>query len=163
MFGKLGNAVSQSRAQSQASEGDLANATLTGNTGLSATSLGNLFSAPVFFCRECRTCSISAPTTPGWRFAALTAFQQTKDNLAAIAAYADVSRSRDDAATSADKAETIARNQYLSGIVDYTTVITAQSAAFSARQTRIEAVVNCQAATVALVQAIGGSWVPVAP
>ena len=97
-----------------------------------------------------------------YRQAALTAFQQTKDNLAAIAAYADVSRSRDDAATSADKAETIARNQYLSGIVDYTTVITAQSAAFSARQTRIETVVNCQAATVALVQTICGSWVPVA-
>ena len=40
-------------------------------------------------------------------------------------------------------------------------MIIAQNAAFSARQTRIEAVVNRQAATVALVQAIGGSWVPV--
>ena len=98
-----------------------------------------------------------------YRQAALTAFQQTEDNLAAIAAYADISRSRDEAAVSADKAETIARNQYLSGIVDYTTVATAQNAAFNARQTRIIAVVNRQAAAVALVQAIGGSWEPVAP
>ena len=152
---------------------------LTGNTGLSATSLGNLFSAPVFFwslglqgvqslfdfgANSARLAQARAQFDQAaavYRQAALTAFQQTEDNLAAIAAYADVSRSRDEAAVAAGKAEAIARNQYLSGIVDYTTVITAQNTAFSARQTRIEAVVNRQAATVALVQAIGGSWGPV--
>ena len=155
--------------------------TLSGTTGLSATSLGDLFSAPAFLwslgfsgvqslidfgANKAKLAQSRAQFDQAaavYRQAALTAFQQTEDNLAAIAAYAGISRSRDEAAASADKAETIARNQYLSGIVDYTTVITAQNTAFSARQTRIEAVVNRQAAAVALVQAIGGSWVPVAP
>ena len=153
--------------------------TLSGTTGLSATSLGDLFSAPAFLwslgfsgvqslidfgankAKLAQSRAQFEQAAAVYRQAALTAFQQTEDNLAAIATYADVSRSRDEAATSADKAKTIARNQYLSCIVDYTTVITAQNAAFSARQTWIEAVVNRQAATVALVQAIGGSWAPV--
>ena len=154
---------------------------LNGSTGLSATSLGNLFSAPVLFwslglsgvetlldfgANKAKLAQARAQFDQAaavYRQAALTAFQQTEDNLAAIAAYADVSRSRDEAAASADKAEAIARNQYLAGLVDYTTVVTAQNSAFSARQTRIVAVVNRQAAAVALVQAIGGSWAPVAP
>lgn len=153
--------------------------TLSGTTGLSATSVGNLISAPAFLwslglsgvqtlldfgansakLKQARAQFDQASAV--YRQAALTAFQQTEDNLAAIAAYADIARSRDDAAVSADKAEAIARNQYLSGIVDYTTVVTAQNTAANARQTRIIAVVNRQAAAVALVQAIGGSWEPV--
>lgn len=150
--------------------------TLSGTTGLSATSVGNLISAPAFLwslglsgvqtlldfgannakLKQARAQFEQASAV--YRQSALTAFQQTEDNLAAIAAYADISRDRDEAAVFADKAETIARNQYLAGIVDYTTVVTAQNAAFNARQTRIIAVVNRQAAAVALVQAIGGSW-----
>ncbi len=93
-----------------------------------------------------------------YRQTVLTAFQGVEDNLAAVGAYADEARLREQAANSANKAEAIARNQYLAGTVDYSTVITAQTTAYSARQSRIQAVISQQTTAVALIQAIGGTW-----
>lgn len=94
-----------------------------------------------------------------YRQTVLGAFQQVEDNLAAMQAYADVSRSRVQAEAAANRAEAILRNQYRAGTVDYTSVVVAQGAASGARQARIQAVVDRQTAMVALAQAIGGSWV----
>jgi NodT family efflux transporter outer membrane factor (OMF) lipoprotein len=93
-----------------------------------------------------------------YRQTVLTAFQQTEDNLVAVGAYADEAKLREQAATSANRAEAIARNEYLAGTVDYTEVITAQTTAYTARQSRIQAVVSQQTTAVALIQAIGGTW-----
>lgn len=93
-----------------------------------------------------------------YRQTVLTAFQQVEDNLAATRILADVTHSREEAATSATRAEAIARNQYLSGIIDYSQVIVAQTTAFNARQTQIQAIVDQQTAAIALIQAIGGNW-----
>jgi len=94
-----------------------------------------------------------------YRQTVLGAFQQVEDNLAAMRAYADVSRSREQAEAAANRAEAILRNQYRAGTVDYTSVVVAQATASTARQARIQAVVDRQTAAVALVQAIGGCWV----
>ncbi|WP_395398130.1 efflux transporter outer membrane subunit [Novosphingobium sp. BL-8A] len=93
-----------------------------------------------------------------YRQTALTAFQQVEDNLIAARILADVSRSRVTAADAANRAEAIANNQYLAGLVDYSQVIVAQTTAFSARQTQIQAVIDQQTAAVALIQAVGGRW-----
>jgi outer membrane protein TolC len=93
-----------------------------------------------------------------YRQTVLTAFQQTEDNLAGVSAYADEAKLRETAATAANRAEQIARNQYIAGTIDYSQVITAQTAAYAARESRIQAVVSQQTTAVALVEAIGGSW-----
>ncbi|TCM22102.1 NodT family efflux transporter outer membrane factor (OMF) lipoprotein [Novosphingobium sp. PhB165] len=93
-----------------------------------------------------------------YRQTTLTAFQQVEDNLIATRVLAGVTKSRITAADSANRAETIANNQYLAGIIDYSQVIVAQTTAFNARQTQIQAVIDQQTATIALMQAIGGKW-----
>lgn len=95
-----------------------------------------------------------------YRQTVLTAFQQVEDNLAATRILADVTHSQADAANAAMQAMTIINNQYLSGMVDYSQVIIAQAAALNAQQAQIQAVINQQAAAVALIQAIGGHWLP---
>lgn len=97
-------------------------------------------------------------TVATYRQTVLTAFQQVEDNLAATRVLADVTRSQVEAADAASRAEAIISNQYLSGVVDYAQVVIAQTAALNARQTQIQAVINQQAAAVALIQAIGGHW-----
>lgn len=95
-----------------------------------------------------------------YRQTVLTAFQQVEDNLAATRVLADVTHSQADAANAAIRAKTIINNQYLSGMVDYSQVIIAQTTALNAQQAQIQAVINQQAAAVALIQAIGGHWLP---
>lgn len=150
--------------------------TLTGNQQSNAAAWGELFSAAT----SLWTLGISAVQTvfdagatrgrvaQAWaerdqaaavyRQTVLTAFQQVEDNLAAIQAYADIAQARAMAVASANRAETILRNQYRAGTVDYTSVVVAQATASSARQDSIQAVVDQQTSVVALAQAIGGSW-----
>ncbi|MXS86277.1 RND transporter [Nitrosomonas sp. HPC101] len=96
-----------------------------------------------------------------YRQTVLSAFQQVEDNLAATRVLADVTHSQKEAADAAAHAKTIINNQYLSGMVDYSQVIIAQTTALNAQQAQIQAVINQQAAAVALIQAIGGHWLPV--
>ncbi|WP_294239420.1 efflux transporter outer membrane subunit [uncultured Sphingomonas sp.] len=95
-----------------------------------------------------------------YRQTVLTAFQQVEDDLAGTRVLANVTQSRATAATAATEAERIINNQYLSGTVDYSQVIVAQTNSLTARQNQIQAVVNQQTAAIALMQAIGGGWSP---
>ena len=149
---------------------------LTGSAGTSGNSLGELFSAATslwslglsgamtlldFGARHGQVLQARAQydqAVANYRQTVLTAFQQVEDNLAGVRVLADVTQSRVTAADAASHAEAIARNQYLSGIIDYTEVVTAQTAALSARQAQIQSMIDQQAAAIALVQAIGGGW-----
>jgi outer membrane protein TolC len=93
-----------------------------------------------------------------YRQTALTAFQQTEDGLVAVRVLSSVAQDRAAAAVSANRAEQIARNQYISGQIGYADVIIAQAAALSARTADVQAVVDRQAAAISLIQAIGGRW-----
>ncbi len=97
-------------------------------------------------------------TVAEYRQAVLLAFQQTEDQLAALRVLAIVSTERNAAAVAANQAEQIANNQYVAGQISYADVIVAQTAALSARQAEIQAVVDRQSAAVSLIQAIGGQW-----
>ena len=62
------------------------------------------------------------------------------------------------AVASSQEAERLSLNQYKAGTVAYTTVITAQTAALSARQSALTIRQNRLAASVSLMQAMGGGW-----
>ena len=54
-------------------------------------------------------------------------------------------------------------NRYQQGQVAYTDVVTAQASALSARRTLAQLIDSRQAASVALIQALGGGWSGLSP
>jgi NodT family efflux transporter outer membrane factor (OMF) lipoprotein len=149
---------------------------LSASGSLNSTAIGDLFGAPLslwslglsgietlldFGANKAKVAQAHAEfdqATAVYRQSVLLAFQQVEDNLAAVATYADEVQMRTQASTAADRAETSANNQYVAGTVDYTQVVVAQTVAYSAREARIQTVVNQQTTAVALIQAIGGRW-----
>jgi NodT family efflux transporter outer membrane factor (OMF) lipoprotein len=97
-------------------------------------------------------------TVAEYRQTVLTAFQQTEDQLAAVRVLEKVSAERAAAMQAANRAEQIARNQYLAGLIAYSNVIVVQTTALSARTADVQSVVNQQTAAISLIQAIGGRW-----
>ena len=93
-----------------------------------------------------------------YRQTVLTAFGEVENNLAAADVLAREEVLRREASVAADRAETIALNQYKAGLIAFTDVITLQTQALSARLTLVAAQRDRQAAAVALVQSIGGGW-----
>ncbi|WP_298670341.1 efflux transporter outer membrane subunit [uncultured Sphingomonas sp.] len=150
--------------------------TLSGSAGTSGSAVSQLFSAATslwsfglsglmtlldFGARHGQVLQARAQyeqAVASYRQTALAAFQQVEDNLAATRVLADVTGSRIAASEAASRAATIADNQYRAGTVDFTSVVVAQTAALSAQQAQIQAVVDQQIASIALVQAIGGGW-----
>jgi NodT family efflux transporter outer membrane factor (OMF) lipoprotein len=149
---------------------------LTAEAGSSAGSLGALFGAASSFwslgasaaetlidwgARSARVAGARAAydeAVATYRQAVLNAFQEVESNLAGVDAYREEAVQYREASQSADRAETVTRNEYRAGTVDYTTVATAQATAVSARTALIQNTVNQQSAAVALIQAIGGQW-----
>ena len=87
----------------------------------------------------------------------LTALGQVEDNLAAqrVLGGEEALRRR---RRRRGPAETIARNQYLAGQVDFTTVIVAQATALSARRALLQVQATRLATAVDLIAALGGGW-----
>ena len=93
-----------------------------------------------------------------YRQTVLTAFQAVEDQLSTIRSLAEQEANRRAASADADRTEQLTLNQYLQGQVPYTTVVTAQVIALNARQTLSELMSSRQAATIGLIQALGGGW-----
>ena len=152
------------------------NLTLSGSGGLASTNIGQLFNASselwsigadvaqtVFngglttaLVREAKAAHDQAIAQ--YRQTVLTAFQQVEDDLAAARVLQTEEPLRQDAANAANQEETIALNEYRAGTVDYTTVVTAQAAALSARQTLLTIQVQRMTTEVSLIEALGGGW-----
>jgi outer membrane protein TolC len=125
---------------------------LSANGSLSATSIGDLLTAPLglwslglsavqtlldFGANKAKVAQARAQFDEAaavYRQTVLLAFQQIEDALAAASAHTDEARLRDHASAAADGAETIVRNQYLAGTVDYSQVVVAQTPAYAANQ-----------------------------
>lgn len=149
---------------------------LTGSGNTSGSAVGQLFSAASNFwsfgvsaaqtildfgarrARVAQARAAYAQTVAQYRQTVLTAFGEVENNLAAVDVLAREEVLRRDASTAADRAEAIALNQYKSGLIAFTDVITLQTQALSARLTLVAVQRDRQAAAVALVQAIGGGW-----
>ena len=93
-----------------------------------------------------------------YRQTVLAAFVAVEDQLATIRSLAEQDSQRRAASADADRTEQLTLNQFLQGQVPYTTVVTAQVTALNARQTLSQLLSSQQAASVALIQALGGGW-----
>jgi NodT family efflux transporter outer membrane factor (OMF) lipoprotein len=150
--------------------------TLSGSGGFASTAIGRLFNSSnslwslgadvaetVFngglttaLVREAKASRDQAVAE--YRQTVLTAFQQVEDNLAASRVLQIEEPQRAAASKAADEEETVALNEYRAGTVDYTTVVTAQAAALSARQTLLTIQVQRMTTEVSLIEALGGGW-----
>jgi outer membrane protein TolC len=93
-----------------------------------------------------------------YRQTVLTAFQQVEDQLAAARVLQNEEQYRVEAAQEAVQAAQISLNQYRAGQVAYTAVAVSQATALSARQSLITLQGQRLAASVSLIEALGGGW-----
>ena len=170
---RVQNANAQIGVQTAAYFPDL---TLTGSYGFAASELGHLFSssnslwsygasiAETLFDAGARRARVNQAkathdqAVAQYRETVLEALQDVEDQLAATRILAQQSDLRRQASAAADQAEQIVSNQYKAGTVDYTTVVTAQTAAYQARRALAQSTAQRQTTAVALIQSLGGGW-----
>ncbi len=159
--------------------------TLTADGGFQGSVLNNLFRYPNRFWsvganlgetvfdfgrRRAEVASARAnydANVAAYRHAVLTAFQQVEDNLASLHGLEQEKQLEDAAVNEAAEAARIALNEYNAGVVDFTTVATAQVTESNNRQTALGIQQTRLTAAVALIEALGGGWsateLPTAP
>lgn len=93
-----------------------------------------------------------------YRQTVLAAFQDVEDELSSIRVLGNQAAAQDDALRLARQAETVARNEYQAGTVDYTTVVTAQATALSNAQASLQVRRDRLLASASLIRALGGGW-----
>ncbi|CAB3752380.1 efflux transporter outer membrane subunit [Paraburkholderia humisilvae] len=93
-----------------------------------------------------------------YRQTVLAAFQDVEDNLASLRILGNEIVIQQQAVQSAQQALDIVTNQYKSGTVDFLTVLTAQTTAFTAEQKLATIAGQRMVSSVGLVKALGGGW-----
>ncbi len=152
--------------------------TLSGSVGSDATTIGNLFSASSslwsvgasaadtlldFGQRRAEVRAARAvydQDVATYRQTVLTAFQNVEDEIAALRVYEQQEAVELEYEKAAKEAVQLDLNEYKAGIVDYTTVITAQTAQLSASQNVLTVLESRLLASVLLVEYVGGGWTP---
>lgn len=97
-------------------------------------------------------------TVATYRQAALTAFQEVEDNLAAIRILEEEARVQEAAVKAARQSLAVVTNQYKVGTVGYLNVLTSQTTVLSNEKTAIDILGRRMAASVLLIKALGGGW-----
>ena len=97
-------------------------------------------------------------TVASYRQTVLTGFQQVEDNLAALRILEEEGRVQEEAVKAARQSVAVAINQYKAGTVSYLNVIVAQAAALNNEITALGILNRRMAASVLLIQALGGGW-----
>ncbi|MBN2691171.1 MAG: efflux transporter outer membrane subunit [Burkholderiaceae bacterium] len=152
------------------------NLTLSAQGGSQAARIAQLFSAPSLFwsigpqlaatlfdggLRRAQVASSQAAyrqTVASYRQSVLTALQQVEDNLAAQRILAQEAQQQAEVVQAADVSLRLAENQYKAGTAPYLNVLTAQTTATSARNAQLTLLNRRYAASVGLIQALGGGW-----
>ncbi|WP_449371097.1 efflux transporter outer membrane subunit [Thiomonas sp.] len=152
------------------------NLTLSTQGGSQASRLADLFTAPSLFwslgpqlaatlfdggLRRAQVQSSEAAyrqTVANYRQSVLTALQQVEDNLAAQRILAQEAQQQADVVQAAEVSLRLAENQYKAGTAPYLNVLTAQTTATSARNAQLTLLNRRYAASVGLIQALGGGW-----
>ena len=124
--------------------------------GLSATQL--LFNAGATGAQVEGSEAAYAQTVAQYRQTVLTAFQNVEDQLAATRVLLTQQDLLRQASQAADQVEQQLLNQYRSGQVSYSSVITAQASALNARSALVQSMADRQTTAVALIQSLGGGW-----
>jgi NodT family efflux transporter outer membrane factor (OMF) lipoprotein len=97
-------------------------------------------------------------TVATYRQTVLTAFQQVEDDLASLRILSRQIQQQDTAVKAAERYLNLAMHRYKLGIDSYLNVIVAQATYLSNRQTLVNLRAQQMAASVQLVEAIGGGW-----
>ena len=152
------------------------NLTLSAQGGSQAARLAGLFSAPSLFwslgpqlaatlfdggLRRAQVESSKAAyrqTVATYRQSVLTALQQVENNLAAQRILAQEAQQQAAVVQAAEVSLRLAQNQYKAGTAPYLNVITAQTTLTSARNAQLTLLNRRYAASVGLIQALGGGW-----
>ncbi len=127
-----------------------------GSVGATATQTlfnGGLTSAQVDAARAVYWQSVA-----NYRQTVLTAFQQVEDELAAIRILSRQLVVQRAAVRDAAEALRVDMNQYRSGIVDFTTVVTAQNTLLADQEAELTVRQDLFLASVSLIEALGGGW-----
>jgi NodT family efflux transporter outer membrane factor (OMF) lipoprotein len=150
--------------------------TLNGSAGLSAATIGDLFStsalawslgasvAQTLFnagatgARVAEARAALEEAAARYRQSVLTAFQDVEDQLIAGRILQSQLVLRHEAAQAANLVEQQVLNRYEAGQVVFTEVVTAQTTALNARRAEVQAQSDREVAAVALIQALGGGW-----
>ena len=149
---------------------------LTGQGGFSSSQLGNLFTASSSFwsvgaslaetvldfgARKARVAQARAAydqAVANYRQTVLVAFGQVEDNLSAQRILGTEEALTRAAADSASQGETITRNQYAAGTVDFTSVVISEATANAARNSQLAIEAQRLITAVDLIEALGGGW-----
>jgi len=152
--------------------------TLSGSVGTDASTIGKLFSASStlwsvgasaadtlidFGQRRAEVRAARAvydEDVAAYRQTVLTAFQNVEDEIAALRVYEKQEAAELEYEKAAKEAVQLDLNEYKAGVVDYTTVISAEAAALSASQNVLTVLESRLLASVLLVEYVGGGWTP---
>jgi NodT family efflux transporter outer membrane factor (OMF) lipoprotein len=124
-----------------------------GATGTQTLFNGGLTAAQVDFARASYWQSVAT-----YRQTVLAAFQQVEDELAAIRIYTQQLAVEERAVNEAREAVRVYTNQYQGGLVDLTTVVTAEATLLTDEENALTARQNLFLASVSLIEALGGGW-----
>jgi NodT family efflux transporter outer membrane factor (OMF) lipoprotein len=97
-------------------------------------------------------------TIANYRQTVLAAFQQVEDELASLRILEQQAQVQDRAVKASEEAERLILNQYTAGTVAYTNVVTAQTVSLGNRETALSILQSRLAASVVLIEALGGGW-----
>jgi NodT family efflux transporter outer membrane factor (OMF) lipoprotein len=95
-----------------------------------------------------------------YRQTVLAAFQQVEDNLAVLRILEEEAQVQGEAVKSAEQALALALNQYKAGTVSYLNVVVVQAIALSNQRAAVDLQSRRAAASVQLIAALGGGWMP---
>jgi len=93
-----------------------------------------------------------------YRQVVLAAFQDVEDNLVSLTTLRKQAIVQNQAAKDARTALRLVVNQYKAGLVDYTSVITAQVTAYNTEKSAADTMGLEMVSAVGLIKALGGSW-----
>jgi NodT family efflux transporter outer membrane factor (OMF) lipoprotein len=97
-------------------------------------------------------------TVADYRQAALTAFQQVEDNLAALRVLDAEAQQQQAATASAEQSLDLFQTRYAGGVDTYLQVVTWQTAALNNQRNDIDIMQRRLDASVLLIKALGGGW-----
>jgi NodT family efflux transporter outer membrane factor (OMF) lipoprotein len=99
-----------------------------------------------------------AEASADYRQTVLGAFREVEDDLVLLRDLGVEADQEDQAVQAAQKTQSIANNRYREGIVNYLEVVTAQTAALSAKRSEETIRTRRLQASVDLIRALGGGW-----
>ncbi|HEX7455465.1 MAG TPA: efflux transporter outer membrane subunit [Gallionella sp.] len=150
--------------------------TLSGQRGWRGPTFSNLFSAPnifwsmgpslaeTLFDGGARSAQVAQSqgsyqmAVAQYRQLSLTALQQVEDQLVASVILAEEAALQKLAVSATDRSLRLTTDQYKAGTVSFLNVVTAQTAAYTARNGALLISGQRFTASVALIQALGGGW-----